>query len=41
VVTRSVSLDEDIETARARIHEAVDRQNALIAQLNTFCDADG
>lgn len=41
VVARSVSLDEDIETARARIHEAVDRQNALIAQLNTFCDADG
>ena len=37
VVTRSVSLDDDIESARGRIHEVVQKQNVLIGQLNSFC----
>lgn len=37
VVTRRASLDDDIDAARGRIHNAVDKQNALIEQLNVFC----
>ncbi len=37
LATRGSSLNSDIESARARLHGVVERQNALIAELNTFC----
>lgn len=36
-LTRQTTLDRDIEAARGRIHNAVDKQNTLIQQLNVFC----
>ncbi len=37
IITRRAALDEEVDTARRRIHETVDKQNALIEQLNVFC----
>ncbi len=37
VVTRRTNLDQDIHNARSRLHEVVDHQNDLIAELNLFC----
>ncbi len=37
VLTRQANLDAEIEAARGRIHNAVDKQNTLIEQLNVFC----
>lgn len=38
-LTRQSTLDADIADARGRIHNAVDKQNTLIQQLNVFCVA--
>ncbi len=36
-LSRQSTLNADIEAARGRIHNAVDKQNTLIEQLNVFC----
>ncbi len=36
-LTRQNTLNADIEAARGRIHNAVDKQNTLIQHLNVFC----
>ncbi|MCR9159571.1 MAG: hypothetical protein ACE37F_04430 [Nannocystaceae bacterium] len=37
VVRRRVDLDDEVDEARGRIHAAVQKQNALISELNVMC----
>ena len=37
LIEKGASLNEDIDAARGRIHEVVDRHNALIGELNVAC----
>lgn len=37
IIERGANIDADVEAARGRIHDAVEKQNGLIEQLNVFC----